>query len=163
MLSILTIFSTLAGAALQLPLPERAAMVQRVLLVSGLAMVVHFFVGHRYPMLGGPSLAVTLTIITLAPHGGAAVSGGMIVGGACLVVISIGNLLRRLEHLFTPNVTAVVILLVAFSLLAPVAPKLAGISGAHPDGHPLALFLALFFLFMHLVKRLPVKIAAGET
>ena len=142
MLSGLTILSTLAGTAFQLPLPERAALVQRVLLVSGLSMIGQFFLGHRYPMLGGPSIAVTLTIIALAPYGGAAVEGGMIAGGACLLVISIGNLLRRLERLFTQNVIAVVILLIAFSLLASVTPKLAGISNARPEGQPLALLLA---------------------
>ena len=67
----------------------------------------------------------------------------MIAGGVCLLVISIGNLLRRVEHLFTKNVIAVVILLIAFSLLASVTPKLAGISNARPEGQPLALLLAV--------------------
>jgi xanthine/uracil permease len=148
MLSTLTVLSTLAGAALQLSLLELAAMVQRVLMVSGLMMIAQFYMGHRYPMLGGPSLAVTLTIIALAPYGGAVVMGGMMVGGACLVVISLCNLLRHMERLFTANVTAAVILLIAFSLLGSITPKLAGISSTQPDGDPVALLLAFFVLFI---------------
>jgi NCS2 family nucleobase:cation symporter-2 len=97
-------------------------------------------------MLGGPSIAVTLTIIALAPYGGAAVEGGMIAGGVCLLVISIGNLLRHVERLFTENVTGVVLLLIAFSMLASIAPKLAGISNARPEGQPIALLLAFTVL-----------------
>lgn len=148
MLSSLTILSTLAGSALQLPLPELTALIQRVFLVSGLAMIAQFFTGHRYPMLGGPSIAVTLTIIAIAPYGGDVVAGGMIVGGACLVIISTGNLLHPLERLFTKNVTAVVLLLIAFSILASVAPKLAGINSARPEGQPLALVVAFVVLFI---------------
>ena len=143
MLSSMTIFSMLAGTALQLPLVARAALVQRVLLVSGLAMIAQFFMGHRYPMLGGPSIAVTLTIISLAPYGGDVVAGGMIAGGACLVAVYLFNLLRPLERLFTQNVTAVVILLIAFSLLPSIAPKLAGVGSFQPEYRPLALLLAL--------------------
>lgn len=146
MLSSLIIMSTLVGTALHLPMPGRAALVQHVLLVSGLAMIAQFFIGHRYPMLGGPSIAVTLTIMALAPYGGAAVEGGMIAGGACLLIISMGNLLRRIEHLFTANVTAVILLLIAFSLVASIAPELAGVSNATPEGQPLALLLAFIVL-----------------
>jgi uracil permease len=146
MLSTLTILSALAGTALQLPMDERAALVQRVLLISGLSMIVQFFLGHRYPMLEGPSTAVTLTFMALAPYGGSALEGGMIAGGACLVVISLGNLLRHVESLFTQNVTGVVILLIALSLLPSVVPKLAGISSARPEGQPLALLLSFAVL-----------------
>jgi xanthine/uracil permease len=146
MLSTVTILSALAGTALHLPVPERAALVQRVLLVSGLSMIVQFFLGHRYPMQEGPSTAVTLTFIALAPYGGSVLEGGMIAGGACLLVVSLGNLLRHAERLFTENVTGVIILLIAFSLLASVVPKLAGISKAHPEGQPLALLLAFAVL-----------------
>ena len=148
LLSSLTILSALAGAALDLPMPDRAALVQRVLLVSGLSMIVQFFLGHQYPMQEGPSTAVTLTIIALAPYGGSVLEGGMIAGGACLLVISLGNLLRRVERLFTDNVTGVILLLIAFSLLASIVPKLAGISSEQPGGQPLSLILAFTVLFI---------------
>ena len=146
MLPTLTILSALAGAALQLTMPDRAALVQRVFLVSGLFMIVQFFLGHRYPMQEGPSVAATLTFVALAPYGGSLLEGGMIAGGACLLVICLGNLLRHAERFFTQNVTGVVILLIAFSLIASVAPKLAGINKARPEGEPVALLLAFAVL-----------------
>lgn len=146
MLPTLTILSALAGAALHLAMPERAALVQRVLLVSGLFMIVQFFLGHRYPMQEGPSVAATLTFVALAPYGGSLLEGGMIAGGAFLLAISLGNLLRYAERFFTQNVTGVVILLIAFSLIASVAPKLAGVNKARPEGEPASLLLAFAVL-----------------
>ena len=148
MLSSLTILSALAGAALQLPMLDRAALVQRVLLISGLSMIFQFFLGHRYPMQEGPSTAVTLTFIALAPYGGSVLEGGMIAGGACLLVIGLTNLLRYMERLFTQNVTGVVIMLIAFSLLGTILPKLAGITQGRPDGQPIALLLAFAVISM---------------
>jgi NCS2 family nucleobase:cation symporter-2 len=146
MLPTLTILSALAGSALQLAVPDRAALVQRVLLISGLFMILQFFLGHRYPMQEGPSVAATLTFVALAPYGGATLEGGMIAGGACLLVISMTGLLRHAQRFFTQNVTGVVVLLIAFSLVASVAPKLAGITNARPEGEPLALLLAFAVL-----------------
>jgi xanthine/uracil permease len=146
MLPTLTILSALAGAALQLTMPDRAALVQRVFLVSGLFMIVQFFLGHRYPMQEGPSVAAALTFVALAPYGGSLMEGGKIAGGACLLIICLGDLLRYAERFFTQNVTGVVILLIAFSLISSVAPKLAGISKARPEGEPAALFLAFAVL-----------------
>jgi len=171
MLPTMTILSALAGAALQLTMPDRAALVQRVLLVSGLFMILQFFLGHRYPMQEGPSVAATLTFVALAPYGGSILEGSMIAGGVCLLVISLGNLLRHVERFFTPNVTGVVILLIAFSLIASVAPKLAGVTHARPEGEPLALLLAFavlsvvcLFAMMHGIWRslaILIGMAAG--
>jgi xanthine/uracil permease len=62
------------------------------------------------------------------------------------LIISLGNLLRHTERLFTENVTGVVILLIALSLLASVVPRLAGINDARPEGQPFALLLAFVVL-----------------
>jgi uracil permease len=146
MISSLTILSALAGAALGLSAPEHIALVQRMMLISGLSMVVQFFFGHRYPMLEGPSTAATLTFMALAPYGGPVLEGGMIAGGAALLIIGLFNLLRHAERLFTANVTGVVILLIALSIITKIYPKMAGITPEVPAGQPLALILALVVL-----------------
>lgn len=146
MISSLTILTALAGTALGLAPPERVALIQRVMLVSGLSMVVQFFFGHRYPMLEGPSTAATLTFMALATYGGPVLEGGMIAGGAALLIIGLFNLLRHAERLFTANVTGVIILLIALSIIANIYPRMAGVTPQTPAGQPLALLLALLVL-----------------
>ena len=146
MVSSLTILTALAAAALDLSAPERVALVQRMMLISGLSMVVQFFFGHRYPMLEGPSSAATLTFMALATYGGPVLEGGMIAGGAALLIIGLFNLLRHAERLFTANVTGVVILLISLNIIIKIYPKMAGITPEAPAGQPLALVLSLVVL-----------------
>ncbi len=128
-------FSTLCGVALGLDPAGQISFSQRLLIAAGLMTMLQSLIGHRYPVLEGPSSAILVTFLVLAPHGGLSViEGGMIFGGLFLILIGAFKWLRWLSSLFTPHVVGVILILVALTLLSFISPLLIGINKASPNG-----------------------------
>lgn len=128
------IFSALCGSALGLNPASQIAFSQRLLIATVLMTLLQSLGGHRYPLLEGPSSALLLSFIILAPYGLSAIEGGMLVGGIFLILIGALKCFRWLSPLFTPNVVGVILVLVALSLLPFLYPLLIGMSKGHPHG-----------------------------
>ncbi|HUL31273.1 MAG TPA: solute carrier family 23 protein [Thermodesulfobacteriota bacterium] len=128
-------FATLCGVALGLDPQAQISFSQRLLIVTGLITMLQSLFGHRYPVLEGPSSAILVTFMVLAPHGGLpAIEGGTIAGGLFLMLIGGFKWLKRLSSLFTPHVVGVILVLVALTLLSFIYPLLIGVSKASPHG-----------------------------
>lgn len=117
---------------------------QWTLLTSGLFTLLQTLWGHRYPLLDGPSTALVLTLILLAPGGLPSIQGGTILGGILLLVLVLSGRLDRLIRLFTPNVTAVILMLIALGLLHPLLRFMSGAGPSRVHGEPYLLLLSLF-------------------
>ena len=130
----LLIVANLCSGALGFVPGAEIRFLQWSLLISGAFCAVQSLWGHRYPLLDGPATALLLTFIALAPHGIAAIQGGLIFGGLLLVGISLTRVLPRLTRIFTPNVVGVILLLIAFTLLPHLVPRLIGVDPVHPYG-----------------------------
>jgi uracil permease len=146
-------FSTLCGVALGLDPAGQISFSQRLLIATGLMTMLQSLIGHRYPVLEGPSSAILVTFLVLAPHGGLPViEGGMMVGGLFLILIGVFKWLRWLSSLFTPHVVGVILILVAFTLLSFIAPLLIGANKASPNGElsvfGFSLLIILLVAFM---------------
>ena len=116
--------------------------------------------GHRYPLLEGPSSAILVTFIILAPYGLSVIEGGMIFGGFFLILIGVFKWFKWLSSLFTPRVVGVILILVAFTLLSFLYPLLIGINKAYPYGElgvfGSSLLIVLFCFFpISPVTRIP--------
>jgi uracil permease len=105
-----------------------------LLIATGLMTILQSLVGHRYPLLEGPSSALLLSFIILAPHGLSDIEGGMIFGGILLILIGAFKWFRRLSPFFTPHVIGVILVLVALTLLPFLYPLLIGLSKEFPHG-----------------------------
>ena len=128
-------FSTLCGVALGLDPAAQISFSQRLLIVTGLMTMLQSLKGHQYPVLEGPSSAILVTFMVLAPNGGLpAIEGGMIFGGFFLILIGVFKWLKWLSSLFTPRVVGVILILVALTLLSFIYPLLIGISKTSPSG-----------------------------
>ena len=146
-------FSTLCGVALGLDPAAQISFSQRLLILSGLMTMLQSLLGHRYPVLEGPSSAILVTFMVLAPHGGLpAIEGGMICGGLFLILVGVFKWLKWLSSLFTPRVVGVILILVALTLLSFIYPLLIGISKASPHGElsifGFSLLIILLVAFM---------------
>ena len=137
------IATKVCGAALGLGPAGSIRFMQLTLLVAGLFTVLQTLLGHRFPLVEGPSTAVFLTFILLVPFGLPAVQGGMIVGGLALLVLVLTKQLKRVIALFTPNVVGVIVMLVAFGLLPPVIRFITGVDSTHPQGQVLSTLVGL--------------------
>ena len=153
---IVIIATTLCGSALNLDIEGSIRFLQLVALTTGLFTFVQTLWGHRYPMVDGPSTALILTFILLAPYGLPAIQGGMMVGGILLIIIVLSKQLDRVIRLFTPNVVGVILMLIAFGLLPPLLRFLTGVDDAHPQGEAVTVMIsfALILFIATLAYRL---------
>lgn len=134
------IMATLTAHALNLSLDQEVRFLQLLLLTSGFFSAVQTLWGHRYPLLDGPSTALLLTFIILAPYGIETIQGGTIFGGAMLIVLVLSGQLKRAVAYATPNVVGVILMLIALTLLPHLMSTMMGIDANHAHGE-LPVFL----------------------
>jgi xanthine/uracil permease len=139
----LVIMANLGAAAMGSGSAGTVYFLQWTLLTAGIFTFLQTLWGHRYPLIEGPSTAIALTFILLAPAGLPAIQGGMITGGLLLVVLVVSGRLDRLLRYFTPNVTGVILMLISLGLLKPLIHFMSDVSPAHPHGDAVSLFLSL--------------------
>jgi xanthine/uracil permease len=140
-------FSTLCGVALRLDPTAQISFSQRLLIATGLMTILQTLKGHRYPLLEGPSSAILVSFIVLAPYGLSVIEGGMIVGGFFLILIGIFKWFKWLSSLFTSHVVGVILILVALTLLPFLYPLLIGISKSYPYGESSIFGSSLLIIF----------------
>jgi uracil permease len=128
------IFSALGSAALHLDPAAQVSFSQRLLLATGLMTLLQSLKGHRFPILEGPSSAIVLSFVVLAPEGLSTIQGGMMIGGLLLIGIGAFRWFRWLSTFFTPNVTGVILILVAVTLVPFIVPLLIGANSSLPYG-----------------------------
>jgi len=137
------ISATICGTALNLSPTGNIRFLQLTLFTTGLFSFLQTLVGHRYPLVEGPSIAVILTFILLVPFGLPAVQGGMIIGGLLLVVLVLTKQLEKVIKLFTPNVVGVIVMLIAFGLLPSIIRFITAAGSVNPRGEALSTLISL--------------------
>ncbi len=102
---------------------------QKLALVAGLTMAVQVLWGHRLPLVAGPAAVLLIGVVASRESSLGVIYGSLFAGGLVLVLLALSGLLRHLIRLFTPRVVAVVLLLIAFTLLPTIRNLL-----LHPGG-----------------------------
>ena len=128
------VFSTICSTALGLDPAAQVSFSQRLLIATGLITLLQSLKGHCYPVLEGPSSALLLSFVVLAPAGLSAIEGGLIVGGLLLIAVSLFKWFKWLSPFFGQNIVGVILMLVSSTLVPFVSPLLIGINPAHPHG-----------------------------
>ena len=141
------ISTTIAESALNLTPGASIRFLQLTFLTTGIFTFVQTLWGHRFPLIEGPSTAIMLTFILLAPYGLSAIQGGTIWGGLLLVAIVFTGQLERVIKLFTPNVVGVILMLIAFGLLSRILKFVIGMSEANPQGEPMTMITSFALIF----------------
>jgi xanthine/uracil permease len=156
MFPTLIIAATLAVESFPKGKIDAIRFLQITLLTAGAFTSLQTLWGHRYPLLEGPSTALILAFILLTPLGLAAIQGGMIVGGALLIVTVISGQIGRISRLFTPNVIGVILMLIALGLLRPLLGFMTGAGTVHPhgDGRTFLISIVLVLFIATLSHRL---------
>ncbi|MEK6249322.1 MAG: purine/pyrimidine permease, partial [Planctomycetales bacterium] len=128
--------------------PSSAGYLQRLLLVTAITLVGQVLWGHRLPVIAGPATVLLIGVLASSNASSNAVYTSIMIGGALLTFLAVSGILKHVRKLFTDNVVAVVLLLIAFTM-APVVMKL--LLDAKSDAGPLAhltfamaLILAMF-------------------
>ncbi len=144
----LIIVAKLSGLALHAGLDQEVRFFQLLLLTSGLFTGIQSLWGHRYPLLDGPSTALLLTLIVLAPYGMASIQGGLIAGSSLLILLVLIGKLGKVVAYATPNVVGVILMLIAFSLLPHLTRIIAGVDSRHPHGDVVVFSICLLLVII---------------
>jgi len=123
---------------------------QKVAFVTALTLLVQVLWGHGLPLIVGPAAVLLVGIVAAAGNSLASVYTAIAVGGALLAVLGISGLFAPLQRLFTARVIAVVLLLIAFTLLPTILKLITATGGGSPQGKlAFALVLVMGMLTAH--------------
>lgn len=139
--------AALAAKVLQLGPAEEVRFFQLTLLTSGFFTAVQCLCGHRYPVIDGPSTALLLTFLVLAPYGIPAIQGGAVLGSILLILAVLVIKPKRIIRYMTPNVVGVILMLIALTLLPYLSRLMSGASTSAIGGSA-AKFLASILLVL---------------
>jgi uracil permease len=148
MFPALIIAATLASGSLHQDGGGQIRFLQLTLLIAGVFTAVQTLWGHRYPLLEGPATALLLAFVLAAPHGLPAVQGGMMIGGGLMVALVLSKQIEKVFTLFTPNVTGVVLILIALGLLPTLLRFMTGQGDGHDGGPTVNLTLSLLCVLL---------------
>lgn len=124
---------------------DQIIYLQKLSFVMAIALFCQVLIGHRLPLIIGPSTVLLIGVIASQGFDTDTIYSAILCGGLLLAFISITGLFSHLQRLFTARVVAVVLLLIAFSL-SPTILNL--IVGAGTKASPLVnliFFLTLIF------------------
>ena len=126
-----------------------ASYLQRLFIVSAITLVVQVYSGHRLPVIAGPAAILLVAVLATGPESQAAVPLSMLCGGVLLTGLAWSGLLRSVRILFTDRVIAVVLLLIAFTLLPTTLRLLiATESGISPRANLTFAFVLILLMFL---------------
>lgn len=141
------------GRALGLDQAGIASLAQRTLFFSGLASLFQVILGHRLPIMEGPSgmwWGIFITLAALAPDLGKPLSllrtdleMGVLVAGVVLVLVGSSRLVGRSLSLFTPAVTGSVLILLGLQLSGTFVRGMLGVGFNGPGGDLRAVLLSV--------------------
>ena len=131
---------------------DQIIYLQKLSFVMAIALFCQVLIGHRLPLIIGPSTVLLIGVIASQGFDTDTIYSAILCGGLLLTFLSITGLFGHLQRLFTARVVAVVLLLIAFTL-SPTILNL--IVGAGTKASPLAnltFFLILTFCMVVLQR-----------
>jgi xanthine/uracil permease len=118
---------------------------QKLLVITGVAVILQVILGHRLPAVYGPSAILLTAAIAATDFAPAAFSTALILCGAAGIVIARTSLLTRIAKLFTPRVIGTVLTLIPLTLVPTFANLIAN------PGQPGSMAGKLIFAFVLLI------------
>ena len=135
--------AVLPARVLHLGPAEELRFLQLILLSSGLFTTIQCLWGHRYPIVEGPSTALLLTFLVIAPYGLPAVQAGAIAGALLLMAAIIIVKPKRIIPVMTPNVVGVILMLISFTLLPYMSVLMSGVGSSAAGGSAVKFLLSV--------------------
>lgn len=102
---------------------------QKTAFVAGITIFFQILLGHRLPLIAGPSTVLLIGVLASHGFGAGPVNSAVALGGALLALVGLTGLFGHVQRLFTPRVVAAVLLLIAFTL-TPTILKLLTATGS---------------------------------
>jgi len=139
---------------------------QKVFVLTGAAMLIQIFWGHRLPLVIGPATVLLIGILASQGSSPAASYTSIAICGIILSLLAVTGLFAYLQSLFTPRVVAVILLLVAFTITPTIVQLISNNEGASSACHLAFAFILTILIFIGqrcltgLLKSLLILLAA---
>ncbi len=120
---------------------------QKLFAVMAVSLLLQIRWGHRLPVVIGPATVLLIGILASQGSSAAAIYSSILICGVLLTLLAVSGLFAYLRKLFTPRVVAVILLLVAFTML----PTIQHLISSHSDQASSAKNLAFSLIFLLLM------------
>jgi len=130
----------------------RILFMQKTAFLIAVTIGIQVLLGHRLPLVSGPSTVLVVGVIASQGFPRESVYTSMMVGGLALAATAGTGVFAYVRRLFTPRVIALILLLIAFTLL-PTVLRLIGDPGFRAPVLPRAAFTLIMTLLMFLAAR----------
>lgn len=150
------------GTAFQLTTEEVVIMLRTSLIVTGLACMIQGWIGHRYPLLEGPSgilWGLMLTLGSSAPtlglsliEVGGGIATGMLLAGAVTILLAACGAVSYIQRIFNPMVMNVFLLLLSIQLAVIFFNGMLGIADDGSIIIPITVFSLVIALSVAILK-----------
>lgn len=123
---------------------EKLFFSQKLFVVMGITGLIQVIWGHRMPLVVGPAAVLLVGVLSSLGAGAStnAIYSSIAIGGALVVLLSLGGIMRKVQRLFTPRIVVVILMLIAFTL-TPVIKGLVFPAAAHDGEHLFGLIFTI--------------------
>jgi len=122
--------------------------IQKMFFVMALAMIVQVLWGHQLPLVTGPATVLLIGVVASQRAEPGAIYFSILICGLILAIISVTGIFGYLKRLFTPQVVATVLLLIAFTLTPTIMNLLTSSHNTKPFYNLLFAFFFIFAVFV---------------
>ncbi|MBO1510740.1 uracil/xanthine transporter [Metabacillus bambusae] len=150
------------GVAFELPSYEVATIQRSSFIFTGVACMLQGIIGHRYPIMEGPSGVIWGLVLNLCFSAsvlgmslmtiGGGIATGMMVAGIFTIIISVFRLYWLLHKLITPMVMSVYLFLLTFQLIMIFFKGMLKINEDGKLDLPITLFSIGIVIFVSLLN-----------
>jgi len=150
------------GTAFQLSTEEVVLMLRTSLIITGLACILQGWIGHRYPLLEGPSGILWGLILTLGASAptlglsltdvGGGIATGMLLAGVVTILLAVCGAVSAIHRIFNPMVMNVFLLLLSIQLAVIFFTGMLGIADDGSIIIPITIFSLFIALFVSILK-----------
>jgi xanthine/uracil permease len=130
---------------------------QKLFAVVAVSLLAQIWKGHQLPLVIGPATVLLIGIMASQNSSPSAIYSSILICGVVLTILAISGLFAYLRRLFTPRVVAVILLLVAFTMLPVILQLISSSSGNVSSVRHLGfafILIMLMFTGQHLLTGL---------
>ena len=132
--------------------PDQVVFMQKLFFVTAVSSLLQLFIGHRLPAVIGPAAILVVGITSSQGVGLSSIYTSIMIGGALLTLLCLTGLFSKIEKLFTRQIIAVILLLIALTLVPTILNLISSVPAAGMEFFHF-VFALVFIVAMFMANR----------
>ncbi len=132
--------------------PDQVVFMQKLFFVTAVSSLLQLFIGHRLPAVIGPAAILVVGITSSQGVGLSSIYTSIMIGGALLTLLCLTGLFSKIEKLFTRQIIAVILLLIALTLVPTILNLISSVPAAGMEFLHF-IFALVFIVAMFMANR----------